>query len=183
MRTRSPVAWLTNTRVFPVLFLSNFTVEETAPFRRHLNRLEVEIGREDYRHLKQVELLPECPSEADFQGMEEITERLIATTQNNYNRDLLRRLRIRVYLDVPRYEVYYRLADRALRFTAAWRQQVLRRFFAEVPVADTGWRPCRPPLGRFACRFLPDRAGGVLLLRQEGKRAGACPAHRHPLSL
>ena len=149
----------------PHLFLSNFTVDETAPFRRHLNRLEVEIGREDYRHLKRVELLPGAPSEEAFAAMEEITARVISTTQNNYNRDLLRRLGIRVYLDAARYRVYYRMSDRSVRFTAAWRQRVLHRFFGESPVADTGWRGCGRLLPGFQCRFIPDGAGGVLLVR------------------
>lgn len=150
----------------PRLFVSRFTVDEAAPFRRYLNRLEVEIGREDYRHLKRVELLSQPPSEEAFADMEEITPRLIATTQNGYNRELLRRLGIRVYLDVPRYHVYYRLPDRAVRFTAAWRQRVLRLFFEAVPVEDTGWRPCAARLAGFESRFLPDHAGGVLLLRR-----------------
>lgn len=150
----------------PRLFVNRFTVDEAAPFRRHLNRLEVEIGREDYRHLKRVELLPQAPSEAAFAAMEEITSRVIATTQNGYNRDLLRRLGIRVYFDPLHYRIYYRLADRAVRFTAAWRQRVLRRLFGSLPVEDTGWRPCEARLAPFSCRFLPDGAGGVLLLRR-----------------
>jgi hypothetical protein len=83
----------------PVLFRHRFSVDYSAPFQRHLNRLEVEIGREDYRHLKKVELLSTFPTDAQFAAMEEITARLLKTTQNNYNRDLLRRLNIRVYLD------------------------------------------------------------------------------------
>ena len=33
------------------LFLSQFEVDEALPFQRHLNRLEVEIGQEDYSKL------------------------------------------------------------------------------------------------------------------------------------
>jgi hypothetical protein len=154
----------------PMLFKSRFTVDYSAPFRRHLNRLEVEIGREDYRHLKRVELLAESPAERGFDAMEEITSRLLETTQNNYNRDLLRRLGIRVYLDVPQYAVYYRLPEKTLRFVATWRQQVLHRFFRTVPAEDTGWRSGAPRLADFEARFLPDQAGGVLLLRRIDRR-------------
>lgn len=155
----------------PDLFRYRFAVDYSAPFQRHLNRLEVEIGREDYRHLKKVELLATSPSEAQFAAMEEITTRLLETTQNNYNRDLLRRLYVRVYLDPLRYDVYYRLSDRAIRFSAAWRQQVLMRFFGQTPLQDTGWHPAGPRLAGFAVRFHPDPAGGVLLLRrQDAKR-------------
>lgn len=150
----------------PELFINRFTVDYSAPFRRHLNRLEVEIGREDYRHLKRVELLAESPSEGVFNAMEEITSRLLETTQNNYNRDLLRRLGIRVYLDIPHYAVYYRLPEKTLRFIASWRRQVLRRFFSIIPTDDTGWRSGAPRLADFEVRFLPDQAGGVLLLRR-----------------
>ncbi len=154
----------------PELFCCRFTVDASAPFQRHLNRLEVEIGREDYRHLKRVELLTELPPERAFRAMEEITERLLASTQNLYNRDLLMRLGIRVYLDAARYSVYYRLADRALRFDAAWRRRVLQRFFGAIPTTDTGWRRCDGRLPLFESRFLPDEAGGVLLLRHTQKR-------------
>ncbi len=150
----------------PKLFISNFTVDYSAPFRRHLNRLEVEIGREDYRHLKRVELLDQMPSETRFAGMEEITGRVLKTTQNNYNRDLLQRLGIRVYLDPADYAVYYRLPDRALRFFPVWRQKVLTRFFGSPPGTDTGWRPCGSRLSGFEARYHPDAAGGVLLLRR-----------------
>ncbi len=147
------------------LFISNFTVDESAPFKRHLNRLEVEIGREDYRHLKDVELLPCPPPESAFAAMEEITERLLKTTQNNYNRQLLVKLAIRVYLDPRDYSVYYRQGDRALRFVSKWREKVLIEFFGTTPADDTGWKSCREPVG-FEARFLPDHAGGVLLLRK-----------------
>jgi hypothetical protein len=159
----------------PKLFKSRFTVDYSAPFRRHLNRLEVEIGREDYRHLKRVELLAESPAEKDFDAMEEITSRLLETTQNNYNRDLLRRLGIQVYLDVPQYAVYYRLPEKTLRFVATWRQQVLHRFFRTVPAEDTGWRSGAPRLADFEARFLPDQAGGVLLLRRSDRRGPSQP--------
>ncbi len=158
----------------PKLFISQFTVDYEAPFKRHLNYLEVEIGREDYRHLKRVELLDEHPTEAQFAAMEEITERLLKTTQNNYNRDLLQKLGIRVYLDSTHYAVYYRLADRVLRFIANWREQTLSRFFGQVPTSETGWHSCLAPAG-FEARFLPDQAGGVLLLRRAGKRDPGLP--------
>lgn len=150
----------------PKLFTCPFTVDLSAPFQRHLNRLEVEIGREDYRHLKRVELLREVPTEAAFAAMEEITDRLLDHTQNNYNRQLLQRLGIRVYLDPAHYAVYYRLPDRALRFVAKWRAQVLHQFFGRIPVVDSDWRPCGSALPAFAARFLPDPAGGVVLLRR-----------------
>jgi len=147
------------------LFLSQFEVDETVPFQRHLNRLEVEIGQEDYSRLKRVELLDEVPDEAIFANMIEITERLLKSTQNNYNRVLLKRLQARIYLDPIHYSIYYRLADRCLRFVATWRKEVLQRFFAEVPTFDSGWHPCSHALPEFEGRFLPDAAGGVLLLR------------------
>jgi hypothetical protein len=156
----------------PALFRHRFSVDYSAPFQRHLNRLEVEIGREDYRHLKKVELLATAPSEAQFAAMEEITARLLKTTQNNYNRDLLRRLNIRVYLDSRHYDVYYRLPDRSIRFIAAWRQKVLWRFFGQAPQQDTGWRPAGTRLAGFAARFHPDPAGGVLLLRRQHAHTG-----------
>lgn len=151
----------------PKLFTCPFTVDLSAPFRRHLNRLEVEIGREDYRHLKRVELLRELPPESAFAAMEEITGRLLAHTQNNYNRELLQRLGIRVYIDPLHYAVYYRLPDRALRFVAKWRGQVLQQFFGRIPLDDSGWRSCGSALPNFAARFLPDPAGGVVLLRRQ----------------
>ena len=160
----------------PKLFTCPFTVDLSAPFRRHLNRLEVEIGREDYRHLKRVELLRELPGEAVFAAMEEITGRLLDHTQNNYNRELLQRLGIRVYLDQTYYAVYYRLADRALRFIAKWRGQVLHQFFGRIPLKDCGWRPCGSALPGFAARFLPDSAGGVVLLRRQ-----VAPSQPQPL--
>ncbi|WP_432822108.1 hypothetical protein [Trichloromonas sp.] len=158
----------------PKLFISNFTVDYESPFKRHLNRLEVEIGREDYRHLKRVELLDEHPTAAQFAAMEEITGRLLKTTQNNYNRDLLQKLGIRVYLDAPHYSVYYRLPDRVLRFVASWREHTLGRFFGKVPTSETGWHRCMSPAD-FEARFLPDPAGGVLLLRRAGERDPALP--------
>ena len=159
----------------PDLFRCEFQVDANAPFCRHLNRLEVEIGREDYRHLKRVELLTESPDDAAFAAMEEITDRLLATTQNTYNRDLLQRLGVRVYLDLPHYAVYYRLHDRVLRFVAAWRQRVLSRFFGAVPVDDSGWREAGAALPGFSARFLPDGAGGVLLLRRSAGRSAEEP--------
>jgi len=150
----------------PALFRHLFSVDYSAPFQRHLNRLEVEIGREDYRHLKKVELLETLPDDAHFAAMEEITARLLDTTQNNYNRELLHRLGIRVYLDSRNYDVYYRLADRSIRFVAAWRRKVLKSFFGGLPEQDTGWRSAEVRLAGFEARFHPDPGGGVLLLRQ-----------------
>ncbi len=147
------------------LFLSQFEVDEAIPFQRHLNRLEVEIGQEDYSQLKRVELLDEVPDETTFTGMVEITDRLLKSTQNNYNRELLKRLQARIYLDPVHYSIYYRLTDRCLRFVATWRQTVLKRFFSEVPTEDSGWNPCGQALPEFEGRYLPDAAGGALLLR------------------
>ena len=123
----------------PPLFVSCFSVEEDDPFRRYLNRLEVEIGQEDYGHLMDVDLSPDRPSDSFFSSMEDITERLLKTTQNNYNRQLLLRLGIHVFLDPRLYHVWYRLADRAVRFSPLWRERVLSRFFGCIPVEDTGW--------------------------------------------
>ncbi len=147
------------------LFLSQFEVDEAIPFKRHLNRLEVEIGREDYSQLKRVELLDAMPGEERFAAMVEITARLLQNTQNNYNRELLKRLQVRIYLDPVHYSIYYRLPDRCLRFVATWRQAVLRRFFAAAPTEDSGWHPCGQALPEFEGRYQPDSAGGVLLLR------------------
>ena len=131
------------------LFLSQFEVDEAVPFKRHLNRLEVEIGKEDYSHLKRVELLDDMPGDDRFTAMTEITGRLLKSTQNNYNRELLKRLRARIYLDTDHYAIYYRLPDRCLRFVAAWRETVLEKFCASVPTADFGWRPCGKTLPEF----------------------------------
>lgn len=147
------------------LFLSQFEVDEAVPFRRHLNRLEVEIGREDYSQLKRVELLDDPPAEKSFAALVEITDRLLKGTQNNYNRQLLKRLQARIYLDPDHYAIYYRLPDRCLRFVATWRQAVLQRFFAGIPTADSGWRSCGQGLPGFEARYLPDAAGGALLVR------------------
>jgi hypothetical protein len=147
------------------LFLSQFEVDEAVPFRRHLNRLEVEIGREDYSQLMRVELLEEILGDEAFATMEEITERLLKGTQNNYNRQLLRRLQVRIYLDPVHYSIYYRLRERCLRFVPTWRREVLKRFFASLPTEESGWLPCGNALPDFERRYLPDAAGGVLLLR------------------
>lgn len=153
------------------LFFCDFSVDRAAPFRRYLNRLEVEIGREDYGQLKRVELVTEELGDDAFAAMEELTPRILATTQNHYNRDQLRRLGVRVYLDVARYAVYYRLANKTVRFVAAWRQKVLQTFFGQLPVTDTGWQAVDHRLPGFSARFLPDGAGGVLLLRRsDGRR-------------
>jgi hypothetical protein len=127
----------------------------------------VEIGREDYSQLKRVELLPSLPDEASFSAMTEITGRLLKSTQNDYNRELLMRLGVRIYLDPSSYSIFYRLPDRCLRFIATWRQSVLQRFFATVPTADSGWQACEHGLPNFTGRYLPDAAGGVLLLRHK----------------
>ncbi|MBW2519342.1 MAG: hypothetical protein JRD88_03195 [Deltaproteobacteria bacterium] len=147
------------------LFISQFEVDSRLPFQRHLNRLEVEIGKEDYSHLKRVELLKEEPSEEAFTGMQEITDRLFKTTQNNYNRRLLQDLEARIYLAEDDYSVYYRLPDRCFRFEPVWRTKVLQRFFNTIPRADSGWIACDRTLPGFETRFLPDEAGGVCLLR------------------
>lgn len=159
----------------PPLFVSRFEVDYKAPFRRYLNRLEVEIGREDYEHLQRVELLEGAPSDKYFAEMDEITARILETTQNNYNRRLLQRLGVRVYLDPRHYDVYYRLPDRCLRFVPTWRQHVLEHFFGRVPVDDSGWQPCQGMLPSFEARFHPDEAGGALLLRRRSSSSTALP--------
>ncbi len=149
------------------LFVNRFKVDQSAPFKRHLNRLEVEIAREDYRGLKRVELVEPAPGEDFYQPLVELTERLLHTTQNNYNQQLLKELRIRVYLDTERYQVYYRLPERCIRFYPSWREQVLTRFFGHLPLAETGWQPCETLLPGFRCKYLPDEAGGALLLERQ----------------
>ena len=149
------------------LFINRFEVDETAPFVRHLNRLEVEIAREDYTDLKRVELVEPPPGEAFYAGLTELTARLLHTSQNNYNKRLIERLGIRIYLDKARYHVYYRLPQRCIRFVPSWREKVLERFFGRLPVEDTDWQLCAALLPGFRCRFLPDDAGGLLLLQQE----------------
>lgn len=146
------------------LFVNRFKVDAAAPFKRHLNRLEVEIAREDYAGLKRVELVEPLPPEGFYQSFDELTERLLHTTQNNYNHQLLKQLGIRVYLDAPRYHIYYRLKDRCIRFVPTWREKVLQGFFGELPLEDTGWQFCRMLPG-FQCKFIADEAGGVLLLQ------------------
>ncbi|WP_303722013.1 hypothetical protein [Malonomonas rubra] len=145
------------------LFVNRFRVDEAAPFKRHLNRLEVEIAREDYSGLKRVELVSPVPGEDFYAGLKELTERLLHTTQNNYNRQLIERLGIRVYLDVGSYHVYYRLPKLCIRFVPSWREQVLQGFFGCLPQTSTGWQSCsqRP---EFRCKFIADEAGGALLL-------------------
>ena len=157
------------------LFLSQFEVDDRLPFQRHLNRLEVEIGREDYSHLKQVELLARPPGDEEFAAMEELTGRLLATTQNSYNRKLLERLEVRIYFAPERYEVFYLLPDRCLRFRPLWRNRTLQTFFGLPPLASQGWSDCRAALPGFACRYLHDRAGGVLLLRRQGLDRSVAP--------
>ena len=147
------------------LFMSRFQVDENAPFKRHLNRLEVEIAREDYRELKHVELLDPCPDETFFAHCVDLTERLLDTSQNLYNCDLIRRKQIRIYMDSSLYHVYYRLPDRCIRFVPTWRENVLEQFFGFIPSGDTEWRPCRQLLDGYTAKFVADDAGGALLLR------------------
>ena len=120
------------------LFISQFEVDSSSPFERHLNRLEVEIGREDYSQLKRVALLTIPPSEESFSAMVEMTERLLNSTQNIYNRDLLIRLGVRIYLEPASYKVYYRLSDRCLCFIPTWRNKVLGQFFQPQPEEPKG---------------------------------------------
>ncbi len=147
------------------LFMSNFEVDEKAPFTRHLNRLEVEIAREDYGELKQVERLETCPDDAFFDGCVELTERLLETSQNRYNCSLIRRGKIRIYMDHALYHVYYRMPQQCLRFVPTWREKVLEQVFGFIPAGDTEWRSCRRLLDSSAAKFLADKAGGALLLR------------------
>ena len=149
------------------LFISRFRVDDSAPFKRHLNRLEVEIAKEDYAGLKRVELLEPLPEETFFSRLVELTERLLHTTQNNYNRRLLQDLGIRVYLDEPRYHVYYRLRERCIRFIPSWREGVLKKFFPELPLGDSDWQRCDRVLPGFRCKYLADEAGGALLLQSD----------------
>jgi len=150
----------------PPLFLNRFSVDSTAPFQRHLNRLEVEIGQEDYRHLKRVELVEGALPDGFYAGMTDITERILATTQNHYNRDLLLEKEIRVLLDVATYRVYFRMDGRAICFHPWWRERVLRQFFPMIPRQQTEWQLCRNVLPGFEARFEPDETGGTLLLRR-----------------
>ncbi|RME38956.1 MAG: hypothetical protein D6794_04595 [Deltaproteobacteria bacterium] len=152
----------------PPMFLSRFQVDERAPFVRHLNRLEVEIGREDYRHLKRVERLPRALTAAEKSGLIDLTGRLLSTTQNDYNRRLLQRLGIQVLLDARRYRVYYCMRGQTIRFDAVWRERVLDRFFGRVPLDRTGWQDCGSSLPDFEVRYEPDDAGGALLFRRQG---------------
>jgi len=147
------------------LFMSSFRVDEEAPFKRHLNRLEVEIAREDYRELKHAELVEPCPDDTFFAHCVELTQRLLDTSQNLYNCDLIRREGIRIYMDHSLYHVYYRLPDRCIRFVPTWREKVLEQFFGFIPSGDTEWRPCRRLLDGYTARFVADKAGGALLLR------------------
>ncbi|MCW8859714.1 MAG: hypothetical protein OQK97_08440 [Deltaproteobacteria bacterium] len=151
------------------LFLNHFQVDENAPFKRHLNRLEVEIAREDYRQMKRVELVEPCPTDDFFSNLVDLTGRLLKTSQNNYNCQLLKNCRIRVYLDRARYQVYYRMPDRCISFIPSWRNNVLQRFFGEVPLADTDWHNCGQVLTGFRCKYLADNAGGALLLEGPGR--------------
>jgi len=145
------------------LFISDFSVDPQAPFERHLNRLEVEIGGEDYRDLKQVDLV-DLPAAA-FDSLVELTERLLRTTQNRYNRQLLIDLGVRIYLDPRRYQIYYRLPERTIRFLPSWRAQVLTRVFGKLPLETTDWQPCPSLLPGYQGSYLADDAGGSLLLQ------------------
>lgn len=155
-----------STLSIPHLFVSQFQVDRSAPFRRHLNRLEVEIGREDYGRLKRLERMELPPDPQQLGSMEELTARILKTTQNNYNRELLVRMGIRIFLDPSDYCVYYLMPQGAIRFVPQWRQDVLEHIFRRLPLEDTGWRGCGHCLSGFEARFLPDPAGGALLLRR-----------------
>jgi len=150
---------------FSPLFLSDFTVDANAPFERHLNRLEVEIGGEDYQGLKRVELV-DLPDSA-FSTMVELTERLLRTTQNNYNRQLLINLQVRVFLDKSQYYVYYRMPHQIIRFVPSWRERVLTRVFGFLPLKTCPWTDCPSLLAGFKSRYLADDAGGSLLLQAD----------------
>lgn len=147
------------------LFLSHFEVDEKAPFKRHLNRLEVEVACEDYRMMKTVELIDPSPGDDFFAEKVDLTERLLHMSQNQYNCRLIRENKIRVYLDRKQYEVYYRLPDRCIRFVPVWRNELLRRFLGEIPQADTDWTRCDHVLQGYKCKYLADNAGGALLLQ------------------
>ncbi len=153
------------------LFVNKFRVDEKSPFTRHLNRLEVEVAGENYEELKHVELVKD-PGDDFFASCLDLTDSLLETSQNIYNCNLLKEQGIRVYMDGPRYHVYYRSAGRCIRFIPTWREKVLKRFCREVPLVDSGWRDCSHALPAFKARFLPDSGGGVLLLN----RAAADPA-------
>lgn len=150
------------------LFINPFQVDEKAPFKRHLNRLEVEIAREDYHQIKTVERLEDCPSDDFFSGMVDLTERLLKTSQNSYNCRLLREHKIRVYLERERYQIYYRLPWGCIRFVPTWRNALLQRFFGTIPLDDTDWVACDRVLAGFRCQYLTDNAGGALLLEAPG---------------
>ena len=150
----------------PKLFLNRFTVDKNAPFSRYLNRLEVEIGREDYRQLKRVELLEAPLPPGRFSEMEELTERILDSTQNLYNRDLLQNLQIRIYLEPETYRIYYRLPDKTVCFRPHWRETTLQHFFNTLPTATTDWQDCGRQLPGFSVSYLHDESGGALLLRR-----------------
>jgi hypothetical protein len=147
------------------LFLNRFRVDESSPFTRYLNRLEVEIAGEDYQGLKRLELLRPAPPQNVFDRLEDITATLLQTSQNSYNCRLIREQGIRIYLDPVAYSVYYRLSDRCIHFIPAWRDNVLRRFFGKIPVQESAWVPCDAVVTGYQCRFMPDHAGGALLLQ------------------
>lgn len=159
------------------LFLNQFEVDESVPFRRYLNRLEVEIGDEDYSLLKRIERLDFQPDENFFSPLSEITDRILTSTQNNYNRELLKKQQVRIYLDNSSYSIYYRLPDFTLLFLATWRQSVLEKFFHAPPAENTGWHPCGQSLPDFEVRYNHDLSGGVLLLRHLHEEA----RHQKPL--
>ena len=168
----------------PDLFRCEFEVDARAPFRRHLNRLEVEIGREDYRHLKRVELVDEpvdrgrlCRHGGDHRPA-------AGTTQNNYNRTLLEQLGVRVYLDVPHYAVYYRFRDGSCASSPPGGRRCWRGFSNRSRCSTAAGRRRGSALPGFAARYLPDGAGGVLLLRRlGGRRRRRTAVDRHPRAL
>lgn len=149
-------------------FINRFKVDENAPFRRHLNRLEVEIAREDYRRMLAVERVNTCPGDDFFAGFVDLTDRLLRHSQNDYNCRLLRNERIRIYLDRDRYQIFYRLPGRCVRFIPTWRNELLSRFFGAIPTSNTGWVACGHILTDYSCQYLADNAGGALLLQKQG---------------
>ena len=159
----------------PPLFLGRFVVDEATPFQRCLNRLEVEVAKEDYRQLLAVERLGRPLAESTYAGMDDLTPRILATTQNDYNRRLLQERGVRIYLDPANYNVYYRQEQGGIRFVSVWRQGVLRRVFGAVPTQPVAWQPCPRLLPGFSAAFVPDEAGGSLLFRRDGASLAGAP--------
>ncbi len=156
----------------PPLFLNRFEVDSSAPFQRYLNRLEVEIAAEDYQELLRVERLWRPLTGPVCERMVDLTERLLMITQNQYNRQMLQQKGARIYLDREAYRVYFHLQNQWLCFVPVWREGILRRFLRYLPSSKTDWHSCQTELPGFECRYLPDEAGGTLLLRH---RDGVSP--------